>query len=155
MRGVRTGDERTKPRGHEQGIVAINPNIALARATPEGESEYRAFVAKLRQFWPDLEPIPKQPSLSKVDVKNGVWVVGHGDYHAETATYRTYRVFRQLFVPLAFLGAYRVYEAPRGGIVFIGRHPLPIWAQAWNAAIVGAACLVGYIALRGIMGDFR
>jgi hypothetical protein len=120
--------------------VHIDPTVVLARATPEGDAEYHAFITQLRQLWGDIEPIPGQPWLSSVDVKNGVWVLGRKDYHAETRTFITYRVFRQVFVPLLFLGAYRVYEGPRGGLVFVGRHPLPIWARTWNA-VVGALVL--------------
>jgi len=56
--------------------------------------------------------------------------------------------FGSCFVPLIFLGAYRVYETPRGGIVFIGRHPLPMWAQVWNALGIAVACVLAYMATR-------
>jgi hypothetical protein len=135
--------------------VTIDPNVALARSSPEGEAEYRALITELRELWPDLEPIPGQPRLSRFDVKNGVWFIGHSDDHAETGTYRTYRVFRQMFVPLIFLGAYRVYETRRGSVVFIGRHPLPMWAQMWNAVGIPVVCLLVYLIAMGITEPLR
>ena len=122
----------------------IDPMVVLARATPEGDAEYHAFMTQLRQLWADIEPIPGQPWLSRTDVKNGVWVLGRRDYHAGTGTYVTYRVWRQMFIPLLFLGAYRVYETPRGSVVFVGRHPLPAWAHAWNAVVGVVAVLAAY-----------
>jgi hypothetical protein len=125
----------------------IDPTVVLARATPEGDAEYRALITQLRHLWADLEPIPQQPRLSRVDVKSGIWVVMcRKDYHAETGTYLTYRVYRQLFVPLFFLGAYRVYETLPGSLVFVGRHPLPLWATTWNAVVGAAVVLLAYAA---------
>ncbi len=123
--------------------MAIDQTTVLARSTPEGEGEYRALITELQQVWSDLQPIPTQPWLSKSDVHNGVWVLGRKDFHAPTETYRTYRVLRSGFVPLVFLGAYRVWEGPSGNLVFIGRHPLPLWARTWNAVGIPVAVLMG------------
>lgn len=54
--------------------MPVDPMVALSRATPEGEVEYQQFVSQLRQYWPDIEAIPRQPQLARVDVKDGVWV---------------------------------------------------------------------------------
>ncbi len=54
--------------------MTIDPTIPLARATAEGEAEYRALVGRLRSTWSDLEPIPRQPSLSTRNVHNGIWI---------------------------------------------------------------------------------
>ena len=122
----------------------VDPTVVLARATPEGDAEYHALITELRQVWDDIEPIPGQPRFSPVDVKNGIWVLGRKDYHPETGTFVTYRVFRQMSLPVLFLGAYRVYESPRGGLVFIGRHSLPLWARTWNALIAALVACAGY-----------
>jgi hypothetical protein len=135
--------------------VAIDQTVVLARATPEGEAEYLALVSQLRQIWSDLEPIPGQPPLSKRDVQSGVWILGRRDYHADTETYLTYRVFRQAWIPLLFLGAYRVWEGPRGNLVFVGRHFLPLWARSWNTAGGVLVALVAYVGIQAIVETLR
>lgn len=135
--------------------MAIDPMIALSRATPEGEAEYQVFVSQLRQYWSDLEAIPRQPSLAKFDVQNGVWTIGRRAYHTDTGTYLTYLVYRQGFIPFIFLGAYRVCETSRGTLVFIGRHPLPAWARALNAVGVVALGGLAYLAVHIILEMFR
>jgi hypothetical protein len=137
-----------------RGNAVIDQTVVLARATPEGEAEYLALVSQLRLIWSDLEPIPRQPSLASREVQSGVWIVGRRDYHADTGTYLTYRVFRQVWIPLLFLGAYRVWEGPTGNLVFVGRHPLPLWARSWNViggVLVAFMVYVGIQALRDIM----
>jgi hypothetical protein len=54
--------------------MPIDPRIALSRATPEGEAEYQIFVSRLRQYWADLAPIPRQPRLAKFNVQ---WSLDH------------------------------------------------------------------------------
>ena len=135
--------------------MAIDPMIALSRATPEGDAEYRSFITQLRQYWSDLEPIAAQPRLAKVDVQNGVWVIGRRDHHPETGTHLTYLVYRQGFIPLIFLGAYRVYETSRGSLVFIGRHPSPTWARAFNTLGIPIVCVLTYVALQAILDVVR
>jgi hypothetical protein len=131
--------------------VAIDQTTVMARATPEGEAEYQALVSQLRQIWSDLQPIPGQPALSRREVQSGVWIVGRLDYHADSETYRTFRVFRQVWIPILFLGAYRVWEGPTGNLVFIGRHPLPKWAQGWNAVGGLAIAALVYAGARGLV----
>jgi hypothetical protein len=139
--------------------MPIDQTTVLARSTPEGEAEYQALISELRQVWFDLEPIPKQPWLSGLDTSPDIWVVGHADHHAATATYRTYRVLRWGRIPLVFLGAYRVCEGPVGNKVFIGRHPLPLWALAWNGlgipAAVALVAFSAYILVSVVIDPFR
>lgn len=76
--------------------------------------------------------------------------VGQSDFHAETGTYRRYLVFRLAFIPVAFLGAYRVYETSRGSLVFLGRHPLPGWARAINATWILVVGAIMYLAAQAL-----
>ncbi len=144
-----------RPEMVPRNVEAVDPTVVLARATPEGEAEYQALITTLRQVWSDLTPIPGQPSLSTVDVKSGIWVVGRRNYDADTRTYRTYRVVRWGYVPLLFLGTYRVYETPRGGLLFIGRHPLPTWARAWNAVGILAALGMAFLLAAALAESLR
>jgi hypothetical protein len=67
-----------------------------------------------------------------MDAWNGIWITGRLAFDTGTRTFRTFRVLRFGGVPLVFLGAYRVYEKDTGGLVFVGRQPLPAWAVAYN-----------------------
>ena len=135
--------------------MVIDRAVVLARATAEGEAEYRAFVTQLKQRWADIEPVPSQPWMSSGDPKDGLWTLGRFDLDTKTNTYRTYRVFRFVYVPLFFLGAYRVQEDSRGGLLSIGRHPLPMWAQAWNVLGVVGLVVLAYVLARGTMEAIR
>ncbi len=131
--------------------MQVDQTTVLARATAEGEADYEALISDLRQIWPDLERIPKQPILTKGGWRGdlGFWVIGHREPHADTGTYKTFRMLGWPGLPLLFLGAYRVREAPVGNLIFIGRHPLPTWARIWNGigipVTAGLAILAAYV----------
>ncbi len=100
----------------------------------------------LENRFPDMRPVRKPPALSTVN-GIGCCVYGGRDFDAESGTYVKTHAFCILFIPIVFLGAYRVADAPSGGWYFLGRVPLSALARAWNYFLLsGILCLAGLIA---------
>jgi hypothetical protein len=104
----------------------------------------------LQQKFPDMGPISGPPSLTTIN-GIGMTVYGSRDYDTETGTYVKTLCFCVLFIPLFFVRAYRVADAPSGWY-FIGQVPLSRLAKWWNLALplivamaVGIGLWIGHI----------
>jgi tetratricopeptide (TPR) repeat protein len=89
--------------------------------------------------FPDMKPT-SPPSLHTVN-GFGTSIYGRRDYDAETHTYVKSHCVTALFIPMVWLGAYRVADAPNGGWYFIGRVPLSAVARGWNILLLGLICI--------------
>ena len=87
--------------------------------------------------------IPEPPELRTMNLC-GTTFLGARDMDEATGSYVGNRALVILMIPICFLAAYRVKDAPGGGWYFLGQVPLSDRARRWNAiaapiALAGAS----------------
>jgi len=90
----------------------------------------------LAQKFPELRAA-KAPSLLTFN-GIGTRLVGRRDADEETGTYLKTQCFAILFLPILWLRAFRVKDAPGRGWYFFGREPLSAFEKAWNTMVLAA-----------------
>jgi predicted Zn-dependent protease len=106
---------------------------------------------KLQYKFPEMRPIKTAPSLGTINTL-GLSVFWKANYDQETDTYTKYHAICALFIPLFYLGAYRVANASNGGWYFLGKEKLSNFTRNWNYGVliviaisIGSILYVNYL----------
>lgn len=89
----------------------------------------------LQDKFPDMKPIKSPPSLGTLN-SFGFSVFGKSNFDPETNTYTKYYAICALFLPILYLGAYRVADANEGGWYFLGKEKLNKFTKYWNYGMI-------------------
>jgi hypothetical protein len=118
----------------------IDWGFVRARRSPDGRAEYLSFLDHMRAYWPEARPLSGEDPSPQRDERTGVRLFGRKE-DPTTDTYVVTRVFMWSLLPVIALGAFRVHETGRGGLLFVAREPLPSWARALNVLVGILACV--------------
>jgi hypothetical protein len=108
------------------------------RGDPDGRNDRSAAISLQHRF-PDM--LPGNPPPLRTYNGTGIAMYGARDFDPRTGTYVATTCFVIFFVPIIFLGAYRVADAPVKGWFssqgwhVLGRVPLSPFARRWNYVI--------------------
>ena len=90
---------------------------------------------KLQLKFPGLVPVKKAPSLGTLN-SFGISVYGKSNFDQETNTYTKSLAICALFIPIFYISAYRVADAPGGGWYFLGKEKLSNFSKNWNYVVL-------------------
>ena len=113
-------------------LILNGHNLMVDNNQSEKEDD---LYKKLQYKFPEMRPIKAAPSLGTIN-SLGLSVFGKANYDQETDTYTKYHAICALFIPLFYLGAYRVANASNGGWYFLGKEKLSNFTRNWNYGVL-------------------